>query len=98
MILDVEQKSSWSFVYSKAQSEVGPQPKCTNTCQSPSQAFVGGEQSVWEKLEEPADFVWKAVSSTAQPECSFCAELFNETLYDGPLVPEPAVYDTVPSE
>jgi hypothetical protein len=96
VILDEAAKSSWSFVYSKAQSQVGPQPTCTGTCETPADAFVGGD-GVWQRLGVPAHFAtWPAVTSTASPSCSFCTELYNATLYEGPLVPEPAMYDTDP--
>eukprot|EP00756_Hemistasia_phaeocysticola_P050544 Hpha_TRINITY_DN2552_c0_g1::TRINITY_DN2552_c0_g1_i1::g.1457::m.1457 len=89
-IIDTKEQKSWSFVYTKAQSEEGPQPTCTGVCETPFEALAAGRAGV-EKLEKEAHFKsWNSVRNTAQASCGWCAE-FNRTRYEalGPVEVEP---------
>lgn len=71
-VIDIDQQESWSFLYTKSQSEVGPQPSCSGVCESPQDAFLAG--SAVTQLETAAHFTWGLLASTAQSTCSWCEE------------------------
>jgi len=91
-VIETGEQKSWSFIYTKAQSEAGPQPTCSGVCETPSDAFVAGSTGVGE-LERAAHFhSWNAVRNTAQSQCSWCTS-FNRTIYEelGPVNVEPEI-------
>jgi DNA/RNA endonuclease G (NUC1) len=88
------EKASWSFLYTKSQSEISPQPTCSGVCETPDEALVKGPAAVAERVERAAGFhSWEAVSTVAKAECSWCSS-FNRSHWEalGPLVgPEEAL-------
>ena len=86
-VIDPSANASWSFVYTKAQRETGPQIKCDGVCQTPQQAFLEGRKNVAAALAAPALFHnWEAVEEIAATKCDWCAD-FNATEWRemGPL-------------
>jgi hypothetical protein len=82
--------SSWTFLYTKSQSEIGPQPTCSGVCETPDEALVKGPAAVAERVERAAGFVagsWGKVRDAAQAECGWCGS-FNRSYWEalGPLL------------
>ena len=73
VIVSLEQKKSWAFSFTKAQSDKPsePQPECTGPCESIDDAFASQPSEI-DALLVNANFDWTYLKTTANTECKWC--------------------------